>query len=533
MTVQTPRLPRWLASPWLWAAILVIGAIAWVALVTHGMWTFTEARWYQLEDWPLDVVRFFIAPVPEWSQGRLFTMASWEVSGAICGADSGCTNLATAAVIAVATAAVFLHTFQLLRATRGATIVVALWIISSPVLATAVWQSARPHVLATIMVMVVAWLWWDTLGRRQPSPARAALFVIGSCVLMAIAFNGHESSFALVLLLPLVAILRGARIGAIGRNLALILVPLAYGAFYIWRALSAISPEYARVTGTGDIGTGALTLLNGLLGLDQGWLFVWQWGQPYETALRLATQLSMVLLAAIGVAVVAVAIRAWRRRGRASLRLWRHWDREIWVFALGLAIFIVGARSRGVSAHYGLVPVWALLVLAALLIGRLGRPGGWWRAGQVIIGGLVAAVVIAGTLTLLAPGGTWHRLRVASSAIQATGEQVRAALGDRPVETVDWLTLGRPPTAFYIVRTATEADILADDENWPYLVRRFDQRPDVIGIPEGTVASLKAALPTMARPGEVVIVLGEDYSLRLLTHEGEILVDAGDPPAEP
>ena len=537
-TAQAPvGRPTGRTAPWRDRELLVLGllvallALLWIGWVTAPLFVFTEARVFALVPHPIDPLQFFLFPEPAFGEGRLAGIVTWDLTGAICGVDAACTNANTAVLVALAAIVVFLHSTQLCRSPRVGALIAALWMISGPVLVTAFWQSARFDILVTVAMLVTTGFWWHLFGRARLTPAHALGAIVASCLLMAVAFNTKEVAYLLVPILPLLAIVRGWRTGAVRGNLVVATIPFLYGTFFVLFALGNASAAYMSVTGGGGIAQGVGKLLGAMTGTSQAFAFVWQRGPDWSGRHQwlLLALVSLAVLFAIG--VLGYVVKGVRRGavGR-QLRLLKRWDRELYLAAMLAGTLVIGGRSTGAAGHYALVSHWAALTIGALLLVRIARLGRRWRTLALVTAVDAVIVAVLAIATLIAPGSTYQQLVTASSALRATGAGIQEAVGDRPISTIHWRTLTTPPTSFFLLRGKGLAADTVDWDLWPWLTGDIAARPDVESIAEGDLDTIRADVAAYAGPGSLLVAIDEAYRLRLVAYDGTILLDTGDDP---
>jgi hypothetical protein len=106
--------------------------------------------------------------------------------------------------------------------------------------------------------------------------------------------------------------------------------------------------------------------------------------------------------------------------------------------------------------------------------------------------------------------------------MEDVGEQLRQLLADRPVGTVHWLNDFADRTGFLVLRDPAIAGLAggrwaSGGDLWPYLTGAATR---IESVTEGTTADLRARLPELAGPGEIVVSLGPGYRLLLVAYEG-------------
>jgi hypothetical protein len=226
----------------------------------------------------------------------------------------------------------------------------------------------------------------------------------------------------------------------------------------------------------------------------------------------------VVIVLAIGAAVIAVS----HRRGQAIDLV--SFAPECYLVAVIGATILIDARSAGAAAYYMLIPYWAMLALGALLLRRVAR---WRRVGRILAASLAVAVAASLGLayaSLFTEHSAWRVLTDGSGRMRAVGALVRMLLDDRRIDSVAWRTVGDPNGHQYLIRGIGSP--LVDDEIWPWLVGEASARPPVTALEEGDAAAWRDRTAEHDGPGEVLLVLSEDYRLALLAYEGELLYDA-------
>jgi len=507
-------------------AVVALGALAAFActfLLNHSLFVFTEGRYFTLESPPIDILRFSLFPILDAGGGRLTGVAVFELTGGICGADSTCTNAIGALLIAGGAGILIVHTYQLTRSLAGASTIAVLWTLSPPVLGLSIWQSTWTDIVGFITALAASAFFWEMFGRREISPRWRIGVVIGSVVLLAIAFNGKELNYYLVGALPIIAVVRGSGIpGAVRRNLVLTVLPLLYAGYFITYALANARPWYTAQIGSGSILANLPALVVQSLGLSHSFMFIPEGGATFELLITVAILLWGFFAMAIALGI-SVAARSFRRPITLP-------GAEVYLLAVMLVTAVVNARSAGASAYYMSIPYWAFLALGFLLLRQLATMLG---APRFALGALVtvfAAPALLGYVAGLTENSAYGQLLSASQQMSATGATIREALTGRLVTTVDWRTehavdwpaAGGPPTAFYMLRNINTGH--AGYDLWRFLVHDPTARPTVT-VPDGTAVQLRGRAREFSKPGEVLVVTADDYRLLLLAYDGNVIVD--------
>lgn len=527
------RLRDQLDTQWLLTLALgALGAFIVTYLLTANLFVWTEARdMIGFPGWPGDVWRWLLFPELNYGPGRLTGMASFQLTGALCGTDLACVNGLGAAMVASATVLLLVHTRQITRSAPMAVAIAILWVLSPAVLSLSFWQSARFDILAVIGVLASGILWWDVFGRRRLSPAWAIAAVVASILLMAFTFNAKELGYLLVGMMPALAVVRGAgRWSALWRNLALSVVPVLYGTWFIIHALTHIQPAYAATISNAPMLDKSVQLLSQMLGVHPGFMFIRQQGPDFELLNRAALLGLGLFLAALTVAGVMSVRGGLMQRPLARLRS-RHWGHLIkqagpWLYLGGMfiVVLVTSSRSRGANAYYLPLAYWALLSLGGMglrwVSGYLPRP----RLAVAVLAILFAVPALSGYASLLTERSTYGRLVTASSQMADAGSILRNALEGRDVEGVSWRMLDLGPEAFYVTRGDART-FQPGRDIWPWLMKDATKRPQVTPLEEGALEQLRATVSEFAAPGEVLLVMDRDYELLMLAHEGEILWD--------
>jgi hypothetical protein len=484
-----------------------------------------------LLSWPGDVMRWLLFPEPDFGPGRLTGMGTYQLTGRLCGTDTACVATAGAVLTGIATVLLLVHTRQLMRSALIAVAVGSLWLLSPPLLGISLWQSARFDLLGFIGVVAAGSLWWWAFGRAQLGLGMGVVVALLSIPVMAFAFGSKEAYLYLAGVLPAMAIGRGlGRSGRVWRNLAVAALPMAYGIYYVWHALTNASSAYLDVVGGADPLRIVPRLLRETVGVDRAFMFLNQEGERRELSLALAQiGFGLFVLALIAVAVWSIR-RGLLRRPLARLRTgaWTLLARRLvpWVYLAGTIIVLVGAaaRSEGAVAYYMPVGYWAALTLGALTIRWLARPLPRPQMSAAVLGLLYAIPALVAYVSLVTLGSTYGQLEVASARMADAGAIIRGALAERRVEQVDWRMLQLPATGFYVTR-GDPATNLPDDDIWPWLMQDRNARPDVVALETGTLDELRRRVAELGGPGRALVVMDGGYRLLLLAHEGRIYWD--------
>ena len=506
-------------------ALLALATFTYIYLLTHRLFVFSEARYYIHWPQPGDLLRFFVFPEPNWGSGRLLGIATFQVTGQICSVDAPCVNGVGALLTSAASIVLTIHTRQVTGSLRLAAAIGVLWVMSPPVLGISLWQSARFDMLAFIASIGTSALWWEVLGRRSLSKASGVVFVVASVVLIAVAFNAKELSYYLLGALPIIATIRGwSFVGGVRRNLTLSVGAIGYAIFFIAYALSHIAPDYAASAGSASILDTATGLMRQSLGLGQAFMGIWQPSTSFDALQRLAKVGYLTFLIASAAAGI-VALRH-LRRGRAS-ELVRSFRAEMYLAAVLGATLIINSRSAGADVYYMPIPYWALLVLGALILRRVAFRLPASRLAFLGLSLLFATSALTAYASHFTARSAWQVLTDASARMDDVGATLRVLLANRDVTDVSWLTIGRPNGFQYVLRGSGERGTFIGPEMWPWLMRDPNAKPVVHPVVDGSAASWAARAAEFGAPGQVLVVLSQDYHLELLIHEGEVLFASG------
>ncbi|MFN8623330.1 MAG: hypothetical protein U0869_21550 [Chloroflexota bacterium] len=527
----------------------------WCLLLVRDLWVMTEARVYLHVDLPLDPVRFLLRPNPDWGVGRLASVAFFRGVGRVCDLDGGCVNVATAGLTFVAALLIAIHGWQLSGSAWLGILAAALWGLSAPVLAGWLWQATWFDLLATIAAIGAGIFWWWVFGRKRAGPGWWLLSILGSLVLIAVAFNVKEVDYLLVGVLLLLAVVRGATVhDGIRRNLIAATMPALYGIGFIGTAMRDISPEYAASVGAGHTLTGLRELVTQALGVASSFAMIDR--GPDALPARAA---AAVLWVVFGVALLGCGIAAVRHvsRVRSAARaeaaqvamvrvpsaervhggVFAAWGAELYLLALGGGATFLGARSAGLSTYYGIVPAAAFTLLVLLVIRRIARASARPKGVAGLLTGLLVlawGVAYVG-LFVNRDAAVWQ-VRDDSARLRSTAALVRTLLAGRDVTQVAWRPDGVPPTGFSLLRDPgkpqrEDGGWRVGPEVWPWLMGDKVEVP-VTSLDEGTADDWRARLDEHAAPGEVLLVTDPDDRLGLLAIGGEVLYPPP-PPASP
>ena len=438
MTDQLDR--RWDVQ-WLTTLVLgALGAFSVVFLLTADLFVWTEARdMIGLPNWPGDFPRWLLFPELHYGPARLTGMASFQLTGKLCGADLGCVNGVGAAMLSAGTVLLLIHTRHITRSRVIAVAVAALWVLSPPVLGIAVWQSARFDSLVFIGVVATGVFWWESLGGDDSRGWQVATIVV-SVLLMAFTFNAKEVGFLLVGMMPALAIVRGAgRPGAIRRNLVLTVIPLTYGIWFVAHALTHVEPIYAADASGAPMVPQVRQLLTEMFGVSRRFMFTNAQGETYESLNRLAKLGYLIFGIALLLAVVVAQRHGLLRRPLVRLRTQR-WGRLTtqaapWLYLAGMAVVIiaVSARSSGAGAYYLPLAYWAVLALGAMAVRWICGYVPRRRPVLIVLSVLYVVPALTAFASLLTDGTTYGRLVAASRQMAEAGRSC-----DRPSMNARW-----------------------------------------------------------------------------------------------
>jgi hypothetical protein len=203
------------------------------------------------------------------------------------------------------------------------------------------------------------------------------------------------------------------------------------------------------------------------------------------------------------------------RTARDVLALTRTWAVEGYLGAILVGTVFLAARSNGLSAYYALIPLWAGLALVMAVLVR-------WRALPVA-GLLVYAFLVAYAGLLKSPAVAPSILE-ASRRLSDAGATATALLGDRQVRSVTWRAEDSGFGSWYLLRDQRQPPpgVASGPDLWPWLTRTTEPIP-LQDLRSGTLPEILDDLPAHAGPGEVVMVVDDQYRLALLTFEGTVL----------
>jgi len=528
------------------SAIAAVIVFVFIYVLTQHLFVFTEARQYINLSWPIPIDRFFLSPYLEYGGGRLTGMAQFQLTGALCGTNVNCVQQFGAGLFAIAAVVLVGHTYQITRGRLATLTVAALWILSPTVLGVAMWQAARFDLVAFSLVLLAGAFWWHVFGLERTTPLAMIVIGVASILLLAVAFNAKEVTYYLLGTILLLAIGRAPNRAAVRRNLVACVVPVTYGVLFVVWALTHTMPAYAATQGTASMVDKLVHLTTAAAGLGGNYMFLWQRGRAFEI-LHFAAWATYIVL--IVVLIVLVAMVIWRRHmatatpettsdgpindatpvgeDSGTIRIWIQrsmpWGYLLWTM---LVIMLISSRSQGASAYYMTVPWWAAVTIGVLGIQRLAS---WLPRSRLVLGGLVVLFLVPmtlGYLSLFTPLSTYGRLAEDSRRIEVVGAQLREVLGERDVRNVTWRTLGLPYTAFFVTRGDAVTYEVASDI-WPWLMRDPRARPKVTSIRAGSLEELRSGIAEYAEPGEVLVVMSDDYRLLLVADEGVIVYEQG------
>jgi hypothetical protein len=345
--------------------------------------------------------------------------------------------------------------------------------------------------------------------------------------------------YYLVGMMPLLAVVRGIGIpGRVARNLLIAALPVAYGVYFIAYALTHTVPEYAAHAGSNDIVPAVFQLVSQSLGLSAYFMFLWHLEGPFR-GVNTVAQIGYIAAMIMGVAALIWAIRRRGARRFAVLVKRRRWASLIRRSGSGLylgvtllVVLLVSARSRGAAVYYLPIAYWAGLTLLFVTIRWVGRwlPGRTWMSVGLAMGFAVPALI--SYASLLVDGTSYARLSTAAARITDAGTVVRETLEGRDASQVHWRMLGLPETAFYVVR-GDPVTYQPTDEIWPWLVQDPTAHPSVTAVLDGDLDQMRAAIARHSLPGEVLLVMSDDYEVLLISHEGQVLWDRDGPSGAP
>jgi hypothetical protein len=527
----------------LWAVVAAVGAFAWAWFLGRDLFVLAEARGFSLNRPPIDLLRFLVVPELGWGNGRLLGVALYQGTGSVCGVDAGCFNALGALLAGIGAGLAVVVGSRLTGSLAVALGAVAVWIASPTFVGLALWQATWFDWLVFGLVLATIGAWWEALGRDRIGRPGAIGFIAGSIALLALAFNAKETAYALLLVLPVVAVVRGAaRPGAIRRNLLLAAVPFVYGAWFVGWGATHIDPAYlAKELHEGFLG-GLDGTLTAALARGEEFMYV---RQAVADADRLRTPAAALLgLATIlfGVIVAAGAWSWWRTtRGTPSDRsrsaFLAAWGGELVLATLLLGTVVLLSPSRAPTAYYLSLPIWAT---AALALSLLRRAAAVVPRGRVLAAAALSAWVAGQALTLagvVLPGSTWAQVVEASARLREVGGQLRTLLADREGGPFVWRTIGAPGTSFLVLRgpgqvpaDATEAyppggDLLPFLLGDAGLQRRFTA---LQGVTAEEIAS--GSVPEVTGERTTTVVIDDAYRLVLVLYEGRPIFRASAAP---
>lgn len=539
MTAASSPGARARGSVAVWALVAALAAFAWAWLLGRDLFVLAEARGFALNRPPIDPLQLLVLPELGWGSGRLLGIAFYQAVGGACGVDAGCYNAVAAVLAGIGGGLAVVVGARLTGSLAVALGAAAIWIASPTFVGMALWQATWFDWLVFGLVLAAIGAWWWALGRERIGRAGAAAFILGSIALLALAFNAKETAYTLLVVLPVIAIVRGAaRPGGIRRNLLLVAAPLAYGAWFVAWGITHIDAAYAEK----ELQEGFLGGLEGTLGamFARGDEFMYV-RQAVADADRLQTVAGVLLVLAVVLVGVLLAAAAWvARRDRRGVprdpdapRFLVAWGGELVLVALLLASILLLSPTRAPTAYYLSLVVWPAAALVGSLIRRAAAIA---PRGRVLATAAVGAWVAGQAITLagvVLPGSTWAQVVDASGRMREVGAQLRTLLADREGGPFVWRTIGAPGTSFLVLRgpgqnprDATEAyppggDLLPFLLGDARLQRRFTA---LQGVTLEEIAS--GSVPETLGERTTTVVIDEGHRLLLVLYEGRPILEA-------
>lgn len=502
-------------------AVVLIGMLAtfaWGFALAGDMLPGTEVRYFFLRAYQPDLSHMLLFPKLSYGDTRWTAMGVFRIAGQVCGRDISCLNGFSVGLTSLAVGLLILHTARLLRSPWLAGLVALLWVASGPVLNVWIWPSTWSDLVAFIMLMVIAPFWWWALARPRIGPGGGVAFVVVSLLLLVLAFSAKELLWVLIGILPILALIRSPE-GAVRRNIVLIVVPMAWMAWYIAWALINVDPAYARIVGSNPIPTGMAEITEQALSIAPEFMSLRSPGPGAGSLLGSAIDLYL-LFGVLALGAIAWGARHWRRpdtsagRGSTLLAIGRRWDVEVYLAALLGSTVLVASRSEHINAYYTLIPLWAGITLSIAILRRV-------RATWVAL--ILAAGLLVAYAGLLRPGAVAPSLLQASATLRDTGAAIHTLLEGREVTHITWQTEGPPFGEFYLIRDNSKPSPWQAGPDLIFFIAGLRPWIQVADLPEGTAESIARDVVPVAPPGEAVIVVDDQYRLALLGLDGEVL----------
>jgi hypothetical protein len=488
-------------------------------LLTQYMFVLIEARSYLANaGWVSRITAAGYWLFPTGFNTRYTSMFFAGFVNHTCGVSLGCTNAWESILVALAFATIAFHTFQLAGSIRSTILTAGLWALSAPTLSGVLWQSIQHDKIATILIMLTLSLTAHFFSRAYRSTWSMVFFSILLVALFGIAFNAKEIAFLLPICVGFLAIVLAVGTGgSLLRNLAVVVLPLAYSAWYIAYYFIHLNAEWSHHIAGGSPETTLKELA--LVSLNLGnFLGLGNWGD-YNLAVEKLVKSLYLLFVVTFILLVLYHGFKWRPRAVPSvpeflLKLLDSW-REFYLLLITIICFAAFARTSKPAAFYMMIPFWSSLLLLVLVSERLVSGLRYPRLAFVLLLTLMATPLLISYSTNFATGGAVPRLVQNSASLEESFAVVRGMLPPAEVKVIKIRIPENADCIWYLLYGRHGENL--DEDLGPYLLNNVSLRPTMI---DGNNSANKDRVPV---PGEADVDLSNSYKLERITFNGQVI----------
>jgi hypothetical protein len=364
---------------------------------------------------------------------RMVAMLFSALDARICGFGARCNNLSQALLLASIAVALFVHLTQLLANRWVAAWLAALWCLSLPALEGSIWQATQLDKLAALfsLLYLIVLHRIPRHGGRWPWRLGCNVLLV---VLLFLAFKSKEIAFVLVPLTVLWVLIESVpRPAAIFSLSACVLLPVAYGTYYIVHYMQHVPADMARHFGAGSPLTVLPILIGSLLG-NGPLLGLGDWGGLYQGfAAAAATMMTLVLVLSV--------VRFVYARHRDGAWMGRSSRTTTYLGAIVIGTLLMTARTEAPHAYYLMITEGALLGLIGLAALEPGPNLAPRRQTGMRIGLIAAtsAAVAFGFAAQRTPGSAAARIQTMGRILNDAFATIRTSVPAASVQAAEFV----------------------------------------------------------------------------------------------
>lgn len=352
----------------------------------------------------LDFVEFIF--MPKGANTRWTSMLFAKFESEFCGLGFECLNSLQQLLLSLFIFLAMILSYLLFRSLWVSVISAILTVLSGPFLAMQFWQATQHDKIAVCLILLTLIFAYKISNANLSVIAQ---ILASSCFLLlyCLAFNSKESSFILIVTVPLLFWMVGS--AQLSTSIAILLAPTLYGIWYVLWYFLHLDSSWANHTFRGDLFNNALVLLSSSFNLS-GFFGLGRWGSAelnMETAAR--------ALFCAGLIAFSIAFTALFRRLKTFGPQVRPF---IFMLTLGLCSFGTVAATSHPSSYYMTMFLWAMLICLIIAIKAV------FRERKILnlfaIGSLFMSFLVGYSINWM-PGGEASRLLATSEKLEEIG----------------------------------------------------------------------------------------------------------------